>query len=55
MAAMGLAPFSWQDLNAYCQISGKRIAEDVLVAVRIIDAEYFASSAAASERRTKSK
>lgn len=55
MGGMGLGPLSWQDMHAFCQMTGERLSEGELEAVRVIDAEFFASQSAAEERRAKAK
>lgn len=52
---MGLGPLSWLDIDAFCRVTGERLSPGELEAVRVIDAEFFASQAAAEERRSKAK
>ena len=52
---MGLGPLSWQDIDAFCRVTGERLSPGELEAVRVIDGEFFASQSAAEERRSKAK
>jgi hypothetical protein len=51
LGGLGLGPLSWQDIHAFCQITNERLSADQLEAIRVIDAEFFASQAAAEDRR----
>lgn len=51
MGGFGVAPFSWQDFDAFCRMTGERLSRDDIDAVHAIDAEFFASQAAAEKWR----
>lgn len=51
--AMGMAPLSWRDFNAFTSVTGARLSADDLALVRVIEDEFFASRAEAEERRAK--
>lgn len=55
VGGFGLGPISWQDIHAFCQVTGERLSEGDLEAIRLIDACYFESQAAAEERRSKAR
>lgn len=52
---MGLGNLSWQDLHAYCQVTGESIGRGDEAAIDIIESEFHASRADAEERRTKAE
>lgn len=54
-SGMGLATFSWVDLQAYCQITGEVLSRMDLLILDIIEAEFFTSYADGQEKRANRK
>lgn len=50
---MGLGTITWPDMHAYQQMTGDRLSRGDIAALEVIDEEFFASRAAAEERRGK--
>jgi hypothetical protein len=53
-AGWGLTPLSWQDMSAFCFVTGEALSRNDVRIIRLIEAEFFASREAAEERRQKS-
>ena len=51
---MGLTPLSWQDIHAFCTVTGEPLSRDDVRIIRLIEAAFFASREAAEERLAKS-
>lgn len=55
LGALGLVPLSWQDIHAFCQMTGEWLSPGDLEAVWLIDSEFVASHTAAADHRAKSR
>jgi len=50
---MGIGTITWPDFDAYQRVTGEALSRGDISAIEIIDEEFFASRAAAEDRKAE--